>query len=362
VKDQFLLSSVELDSLFKAAEKINAAFSPISESKPSTKEINATESSSVKELKILFANLYALAAAELEMRSKSRNWYLLGSVSYEFEEIASETAETPFSSRDRNGLLNLVNLIIRFFRDDRIPDKKGFFFFLKRITEKNLSNVIRNVYKSEKSLLHYIFSAVARQIHSATRYKRNGDLVVDQDSKNPSSENREATVEEIVTLCSPDLEKSMTPAEVIDLIFDSIGNDRDFISILNISTLRTAVYELVKPRFTPENKDLSDFNPMQECLQKELLNLAVKTVSEIASTYHWRDEGSAEQKELYILVARDLLTETIVHGNRSPVHVIFARHMPGCTRDLYRNKYMGSFQNFWKVTWNCFLKKIRADL
>ena len=119
---------------------------------------------------------------------------------------------------------------------------------------------------------------------------------------------------------------------------------------------------MLKSRFIQQRRETTKIDPMQEYLQKEMLLLAREALDETSATYGWRAGGSAEYREAYERAGWDLLEEIIVHGSRTRQHEALGRHIAGCSADMYREKFMGSFQNFWKVLWDNFLKKIRADI
>ncbi|MBN2070298.1 MAG: hypothetical protein JW814_02485 [Candidatus Krumholzibacteriota bacterium] len=362
MNDRLLEDSIELEVLFKAAQKVDSLFTGLPGHGDPAVETGKAESSAREQFRIIHRHLYAMAVAELRSRSHSKDWFLLESVSYESEDIASEAAEIPFCSRGNDGFLDLVNLIRRFFRKTKRSDKNDFFLYLKGITGKNVSSVIRDIYRSEKSLLHYIYTAATRHIRNDPRYSREGDRISDLASNDTGQSLHQASVEDIVSLCPVDLPRSVTPGRMTDIIFDALALDERFSPVLELSVLRMAIFQLISSKFTPSIRNIYNSDPMQEYMQKQMLHLAAEAVSEAAEQYHWRDDGSSRYRDLFIKVAADHMEETIMHAERSPSHEIFARYAEHCTREIYRKVYMGSFQNFWNVAWNNLLNKIRADV
>jgi hypothetical protein len=57
-----------------------------------------------------------------------------------------------------------------------------------------------------------------------------------------------------------------------------------------------------------------------------------------------------------------MLEEIIVQGRKLQHHEALGRHIDGCGAEEYGRAHKGSFQNFWKVLWDNFIKKIRADI
>jgi hypothetical protein len=302
-----------------------------------------------------------MAVAELEMKSRSSSWFFLSTVSYEFDEIAHIAAETPYSTRGEDNFLEVTGLILRFFSGDDRTEKRDLFFFLRGISEVNLSHILKEISRTEKRLLHYVFTAVTRHIAADPRYMRKGGILTDLEAIGKPA-HAQPTVEEVVEGCSPLLQGSERPGRIVGLIFDYLlGSDR-YGSSLHIATLRTAVFELVRTRFIPPQDETTRIDPMQEYLQKEMLQLSREALDETAAMYGWRRGGSARYREAYEKAGHDMLEEIIVHGRRIGHHEALGRHIDGCDIDRYRKEFMGSFQNFWKVLWDNFLKKIRADI
>lgn len=356
-----ILEGAGLDSLFRAAENIRDAFSPLAGTVPADEIIDATELSVRRDIKTVYLSLFGMAVAELEMKSKSSAWFFLSSVSYEFDEIAHITAEIPYSTRGEDDFLEVTNLILRFFSGDGRMEKRDLFFFLRGISEVNLSHILKEISRTEKRLLHYVFTAVSRHIAADPRYIRNGNILTDRESMEKPA-GQQATVEDIVDGCAPLLQGSERPGRIVGMIFDwLLGKDR-YGSSLHTATLRTSVFELIRTRFIPPQSETTRIDPMQEYLQKEMLQLAREALEETTATYGWRKGGSAVYREAYERAGHDMLEEIIVHGRKIRHHEALGRHVGGCDVDTYRERHMGSFQNFWKVLWNNFLKKIRADI
>ena len=360
--ESFLKDSTELSQLYRAAERIDSAFKPLAGLSLSDEEIDDAESLANKDIRIVYQHLFALAVAELKIRSRSSDWFFLNTVSYEFDEIAHLIAASPFSRREDTGFLELTGLIMRFFHNKKTLGKENFFYYLKGITGNNFNQVIKQISRSEKKLYHYVYTAVTRHIRKSPRYERTGDTITDMKTRETGSSWREASIEEVIEKCSSGLNSSKTPGSIVDMIFDIISRDGRFSSRLHISTLRSATFELIKSRFTSPAMKITHFDPMQEYIQSDMLLLADEALAETISSYGWRNGGSADFREVYEKVGRDLLVETIMDGERSPVHEIFSMYLKDNSDDEYREKHRGSFQNFWNVLWNNFLKKIRADL
>ncbi len=361
MNEPITLEDVDLGRLYEAAEKIRDVFTPLAGASPSDEMIDRAEISVRRDIRTIYLHLFAMAVAGLEVKSRSSSWFFLSTVSYEFEEIAHITAETPYSTRGEDNFLEITNLILRFFSGDDKTEKRDLFFFFKGITEINLSQILKKISRSEKKVLHYIFSAVTRHIRTSPRFERRGSNVIDLEALDPSPR-RQATADEIVASCASLLRGSETPGRAVDLIFDNLSAGNRYACLLHISTLRTAAYELIKPRFIQPRSEITRTDPMQEYLQNEMLRLADEALAESAGSYGWRKGGSAGCREAYENAGRDMLEEIIIHGRKIPHHEALRRHIEECDTEIYRKRHMGSFQNFWKSVWENFLKKIRADI
>ncbi len=361
MNESMTFEGVDLDRLYEASENIRDIFAPLAGASPPDEMIDRTEKSVSRDIRTIYLHLFAMAVAELEVKSRSSAWFFLSTVSYEFEEIAHITAETPYSTRGEDNFLEITNLILRFFSGDNKTEKRDLFFFLKGITEVNLSQILKKISRSEKKVLHYIFSAVTRHIRTSPRFERRGSNAIDLEALEPSPR-RQATADEIVASCAPLLQGSETPGRAVDLIFDNLSAGNRYASHLHISTLRTAAYELIRSRFIQPHSEITRNDPMQEYLQKEMLRHAEEALAETAGSYGWRKDGSAECREAYEKGGWDMLEEIIVHGRKIPHHEALGRQIEGCDTEIYRKRHMGSFQNFWKALWENFLKKIRADI
>ncbi len=361
MNDSNILEGVDLERLYKAAENIRDVFSPLAGAELMDGEIDGAELSVRRDIKMIYLALFAMAVAELEMKSKRSSWFFLSTVSYEFDEIAHSTAEIPYSTRGEDNFLEITNLILRFFSGDDKIEKRDLFFFLRGISGVNLSHTLKEISQTEKKLLHYVFSAVARHITADPRYRRNADIVTDLEAPGKST-GRQASADEIIAGCAPLLRGSEKPGRLVGLIFDWLLGTEIYGSCIHISTLRTAVFELISTRFIPPRIETTKIDPMQEYLQKEMLLLAREALDETSATYGWRSGGSAEYRGAYEKAGWDMLEEIIVHGSKVQHHEALGRHIAGCDAELYREKHMGSFQNFWKVLWDNFLRKIRADI
>jgi hypothetical protein len=232
--------------------------------------------------------------------------------------------------------------------------------FLRGVTRKNLGQALKRISRSEKRLLHFVYTAVIKHVASSPRYKRRGDIVTDNSAPSQSTL-RQATIFEITAACAPLLCGSEKPWELVDLVFDELCRKKDFACHLHISTLRMAVFELIKNRFISRARDTSGTDPMQEYLQKENLALAREALSETAASYGWREGGSASFRKEYGRAGWDILEEIIVGGKKISNLEALGRHIAGLDENTYRTTHKGSFQNFWKSLWERFLKKIRAD-
>ena len=361
MSESMIMEGADLDRLYEAAENIRDTFAPLAGTSPSDEEIDRAEISIRRDMRTIYLHLFAMAIAELEMKSRSSGWFFLSTVSYEFDEIAHITAETPYSTRGEDNLLEITNLSLRFFSGSGNTGKMDLFFFLKGITGVNLSRILKKISRSEKKLLHYIFSAVTRHVASSPRYRRCGDIVTDLEAP-CSSPRQQAAADEIIASCAPLLQGSEKPGRIIDLIFDDLLQRGRYSDNIHISTLRTAAYELTRSRFIQPHSEITRNDPMQEYLQKEMFLLAREALHETSGAYGWRKGGSAECREAYEKAGWDMLEEIIVHGRKIQHHEALSRHIKGCSVEVYRKKHMGSFQNFWKVLWEIFLKKIRADI
>jgi hypothetical protein len=356
-----ILESTDLDSLYDAAKNIRDVFAPLAGREMSDEEIDQAELSVRRDIRTIYIALFSMAVAELEFKSRRSAWFFLSTVSYEFDEIAHITAETPYSTRSEDNFLEITNLIRRFFSEDRKTDKRDLFFFLRGISEVNLSHRLKEISRAEKRLLHYVFTAVARHIAADPRYRRNGDIVTDLEAPEKST-GRQATVDEIVAGCAPLLRGAERPGRIVGLISDWLLESDDLGGSMHITTLRTAVFELIRTRFIPARIEATRIDPMQEYLQKEMLQLAREALDETTATYGWRKGGSAQHRGAYERAGWDMLEEIIVQGRKIQHHEALGRHIDDCDAETYREKHMGSFQNFWKVLWDNFLKKIRADI
>ena len=143
---------------YEAAENIRDVFSPLAGTELSDAGIDAAELSVRADIRAVYLALFGMAVAELEMKSKASAWYFLSTVSYEFDEIAHITAETPYSTRGEDNFLEITNLILRFFSGEGKTEKRDLFFFLRGISSVNLSHTIKEISRTEKRLMHYIFS------------------------------------------------------------------------------------------------------------------------------------------------------------------------------------------------------------
>jgi len=171
---------------------------------------------------------------------------------------------------------------------------------------------------------------------------------------------REASVEEIVSLCSGDVGGSDTPGRIVDIIFERLAGHPRFSPSLGINTLRHAVFTLIKSRFVPAPGGSPEIDPMEEYYRAEMLRLGEITLSETVGSYGWREGGSGEFRELFEKTARDLLSEAIISGTMPPFHEAIGRYQPDYTREKYEKTHKGSFQSFWNVLRKNFLKIIRA--
>ena len=361
INDSAFPEGPDIFGLYKAAENIRDVFAPLVGTSPSNEVLIQAEMSVRDGFKTIYLSLFSMAIAELKVRSRTSGGFFLSSVSYEFEEIAHITAEAPYSTRGRDKFLRMTELILGFFQGDDEKKAKDLFNYLRGVTNKNLSQVLKKISRSEKKLLHYVHTAVTRHIASSPRYKRRGDIITDLEAIESSSL-RQATIFEIVAACTPLLQGSESPGRLVDMILDDILGKKEYACHLYISTIRISVFELIKSRFIHQPSEITKIDPMQEYLQKEMLGLGLEAMKETVRSYGWKEGGSALYREEYRKAGWDILEEIIVHGRKIPHHEALSRHIPECGENVYRTTHKGSFQNFWKVLWDTFLKKIRADI
>lgn len=361
IRESAFHEEMKMDPIFEATENIRDIFMPLVGTYPPDRVLAQAELSVRDDFKTVYASLFAMAVSELQVRSKSAEGFFLSSVSYEFEEMAHVIAETPFSRRNRENSLEIINLILRFFSGEGKKGQKDLFYYLRGITAKNLSGVLKEISRSEKKLLHYVYTAVTRHIKSSPRYRRRGDIVTDLEGQESSSL-RQVTIFEITGMCAPVLRGSERPGELVEMIFNELLRKPELSRHLHISTLRLGVFELIKSRFISQPREITELDPMQEYLLKEMLLLAGEALNETVAAYHWRAGGSGEFMAAYKEAGRDILDEIIIHGNKISHEEALGRHIAGCDETSYRTTHKGSFQNFWKVLWDNFLKKNRADI
>lgn len=365
-----------LDLLFTAAKNIHSSFILPGGRSFAGAEITALESSLESDLKTVFLHLYAMTIADLRIRSDRDGLFFLRTVSWDFEDIAWEAAEIPFESRCGSGLLDVVDLIARFFSRETEQTREGLFLHLKSVASTNLTQMIKRIYRLENRPMHYVYSAVTRHVTADEDYSRDGSAVrrTDKPGDRSGAEGmlapdggpgaavlrREATVEEIVSLCSGDVGGSDTPGRIVDIVFGRLADHPRFCSSLGINTLRHAVFTLIKSRFVPAPGGTPETDPMEEYYRAEMLRLGEITLTETVESYGWREGGSGEFRELFEKTARDLLSEAIISGTMPPFHEAIARYEEDYTRDKYEKTHKGSFQSFWNVLRKNFLKIIRA--
>ena len=355
-----------LDMLFAAAKNIHSAFTAPGDRPFAGTDLAALESSLESDLKTVFLHLYALTKADLRIRSDRDGLFFLRTVSWDFDDIAWEAAEIPFESRCGNGLLEVVDLISRFFSRETEPTREDLFLHLKSVASTNLTQMIKRIYRMENRPMHYVYSAVTRHVTAGEAYSRDGNRVrragmADADGgPGAATLRREAGVDEIVSLCSGDVGGSDTPGLIVDIVFDRLAGHPRFSPSLGINTLRHAVFTLIKSRFVPAPGGSPEIDPMEEYYSAEMLRLGEITLSETIGSYGWREGGSGEFRELFEKTARDLLSEAIISGTMPPFHEAIGRYQENYTREKYEKTHKGSFQSFWNVVRKNFLKIIRA--
>ncbi|HSG28507.1 MAG TPA: hypothetical protein VLA34_08515 [Candidatus Krumholzibacterium sp.] len=356
-EDTFSMHSVHIENLFAAARAIESEFLS-GGSPPSGKDDNKKVEHLVRvPINTVYFNLYALATADLKTRAARGAWFLQDSVLYDFDEIAIEAAKIPFSSRTADGMLPGIAIILDYFSErggaGKPASAEDFALHLIKVTTNNVSNIIRQIFKSEKNVLSFVHAAVGRHIRQSDRYGKKGRFVVDLKAGGPKAGLAGADARGLVDLCAPALSGSKTPAQVVDLIFDKIAEDGRYRSYLEFTVLRQAVFDLIKARFIPPAMISSREAPDQSYVQKRWLETAMRAIDETADSYNWREGGSAEFRDLYVKAARHRLEELIRSG-RTPSASEAFREVQGDGGEDY-SAHKGAFQNFWKRLWERFL-------
>ena len=355
-----------LDLLFTAANNIHSSFTASGDRLFAGTDLATLESSLENDLKTVFLHLYALTKADLRIRSDRDGLFFLRTVSWDFDDIAWEAAEIPFESRCENGLLDVVDLIARFFSREAEPTREDLFLHLKGVASTNLTQMIKRIYRLENRPMHYVYSAVTRHVTAGEAYSRDvntvrrAGLAGADGGPGAAVLRREAGVDEIVSLCSGDVGGSDTPGRIVDIVFGRLSDHPRFSPSLGINTLRHAVFTLIKSRFVPAPGGTPETDPMEEYYRAEMLRLGEITLSETVESYGWREGGSGEFRELFEKTARDLLSEAIISGTMPPFHEAIGRYQVDYTREKYEKTHKGSFQSFWNVVRKNFLKIIRA--
>ena len=360
-----MLKEAEINELYIAMERIQRVFSPLAETACSA-EIDEAELEARGAFRILYRHLHALATADLLVRLSRPEGFALGIVTFELDEMAHMSAEMPFMMRAENGLLEIARLAERFFSGGPVEGtaamnpQEACFYFLKGVTANNVNQVIKRVWQSENPVRHYIMIAVNRHIASSDRYERSGELVIDRAAPPAGGTSREAIPEEAAALAAPVVTSADTPGTIVDRIFDHLRESPRFRPVLHISSVRSAVFELLRARHTPSLPDSAGTDPLQEYLLSELLGLAEEALEETVTQYRWGDQAP-DQRAAFRSAGRDYLEEILRHGETAPRHEILGRYITGCDVDTYRKSYMGSFQHFLGVLWRRFIKKFRAE-
>lgn len=361
-----------LELLFAAAKNIHSSFNAPGDRPFAGTELEALENSLESDLKTVFLHLYALTKADLRIRSDRDGLFFLRTVSWDFDDIAWEAAEIPFESRCENGFLEVVDLIARFFFRETEPTREDLFLHLKSVASTNLTQMIKRIYRLENRPMHYVYTAVTRHVTAGEAYSRDGNTVrragMAGADGSPALDGgpgaailrREATVDEIVSLCSGDVGGSDTPGRIVDIVFGRLAAHPRFSPSLGFNTLRHAVFTLIKSRFVPAPGGTPETDPMEEYYRAEMLRLGEVTLAETVESYGWREGGSGEFRELFEKTARDLLSEAIISGTMPPFHEAIGRYQVDYTREKYEKTHKGSFQSFWNVVRTNFLKIIRA--
>ena len=360
-----LFGGEEIAEMFAAMERIQRIFAPLAES-AAPPEIDAAELEARGAFRILYRHMHALATADLLVRLSRPEGFVLGVVTFELDVMAHMSAEMPFMKRSGNGLLEVTGLVERFFSGGSIDGtaamnrQEACFYFLKGITENNVSQVIKRVWQTENPVRHYVMIAVNRHVAASGRYERRGELVMDREAPGGQADLREATPEEVVLLTRAVVKATDTPGMIVDLVFDGLRESGRFRSALRNPSLRSAVFDLLRARHTPPDAGTAGTDPLQEYLLSELIGLAREALAETVAGYRWGDHTDA-LRESFARAGWDYLEEILRHGEAAPRHEILGRYVTDCDRETYRTKYMGSFQHFIGVLWANFMKKFRAE-
>lgn len=355
----------ELAELYGAMERIDRIFSPLPEN-AGCAALDEAEREARGAFRTVYRHLHALATADLLVRLSRPEGFVLGIVAFELDEMAHMSAEIPFMSRSESGLLEIAGLASRFFAGGTadgtaaLDRRESCFYYLKGITARNVSQVIKRVWQTENPVRHYVMIAVNRHIAASRRYQRSGESVIDREAPEAGSGRREATSEEAAALAAPDVTAADTPARIVDLIFDRLRDADRFRSALRVPSLRSAVFELLRCRHASPAAVGSGSDPLQDYLLTELLGSGRQAIEETMRGYRW-GEHPPELREAFRNAGWDYLQELLRFGEASPRHEILGRYVPGCDAERYRTTYMGSFQHFLGAVWEKFMKKFRAE-
>lgn len=360
-----IFEDAEIRELYGALERIQRIFAPLAGSAGGA-GIDAAEIEARGAFHVLYRHLHALATADLLVRLSRPEGFVLGIVAFELDEMAHMSAEMPFMRRAENGLLEIAGLAARFFSGGPVDGtaamspREACFHFLRGVTANNVSQVIKRAWKTENPVRHYVMIAVSRHLASSPRYARRGELVIDRGAPDPGADRREATPEEAVAITSSDVTAADAPGAIVDLIFDSLSRSRRFRPSLRISSLRSAVFELLRSRHTPAAAVSGGSDPLQEYLLTELLGNAREALEETRARYRWGDH-SPELREAFCRAGWDYLEEILRYGEAAFRHELLGKYVTDCDADTYKKKYAGSFQHFLGVLWENFMKKFRAE-
>lgn len=357
MKNGVMLDEQTLQELYAAAERLRLIFAPLAGRAPCAGAIDRAETEARGAFGIVYRHLHALASAELQIRLRGPAGLMLGALACDPDELAHMSAETPFLRRNGDGLLEIADLLLRFFSGGSAARGEDLFFYLKRISKTNVSQVIKQTVRNELPVRYYVSNAVNRHIASSPRYERRGGTVID--SRGSGGERR-AGGEEIVSLAAPDVAAADTPGRIVDVIFDRLRDSGRYRPELDIAALRSAVFELVRGRYLPPPRDRSTSDPLHECIESEILRQAAVSVENTVAAYRWQDKPSA-LREAYRRAGIDYLEEIVRSGGGTPHHELLGRHLDGCDAQTYRKTHMGGFQHFLGLLWSDFLKNIRAE-
>ena len=268
-------------------------------------------------------------------------------------------------SKSPTGVLEIVGVVQKLYEINPEPKGKDACYWLRKTVSNHVSHYNYSQLKEKNPEYANTGKKISRFLKNSGRYECEGRIVRDTAVEFEDTECRQASADEIISLCGQVEPQPTNIPAAVDLIFDLLADQVKFRSEVLLGALRVAVFTIIEPRLPSWFPNVSQKTPWDDLLIGRAEKAAIDTLDEVAASYAWRKEFADFEKSAFLEAGKDYLFDIVYLGEPSmSLHKYLAAHLEDCTSVLYETVYKGSAQHFFKYLledWRRRMTNVRLE-